>query len=802
MTVESGEASAQLCSDREKRLVELLVRKEETTERIEQTLSEVLITFTEECNKLESYQNLMKAMGAYTNLLGAMSLSEVHRSQTFPDENAMLGIRKVLSLLPIGDSEVHFLGDFLSNLSALISTLGNMSAPGEVMNGVAEAICKTVKKDIFPFLYEIGVNLEGKRVYLAKLLDVVENIMRVSKASYTEYIGDQDFTDYLAQLWVCSGEDEWLRRKINTLVQCITGPRNIPAAVLRLNTGGALQNIIGFLNSVEIADRFSGSGAIHVCLMILQQLLRFEQADKDLAGTLNLQREATEKFHLTTTALMGQYKSFGWLTRFLVHRHTKIRVRCWQLISSLVGTELLEGQPTLLKEAVETILRQAELYGIKVRALDFLSRVVAYLSGEESVPDPGKERVSLSTLIETIRKSGLISRCKGFFVAKDVPMLFVASLLDLLKKIIVADCKNVLSTLTQIDFWTLLSDYMKPEEISRCDATDRRATILRLDLKSGQGSVGSARTLHICLTAIFEFVAECLFREPQLANHLLKSTKILQHTMTLLANSAKFASTEQKGGLKTIMDVYTNRGFTLCALFADYELNVAAKIVYEELVRAGKSDWHKANLLLSCYHFMSCSIDSATAVLRLVAKLVEGLSPAEEEQLFEREVEFEGKKAIFSRKLVEKLVKTYVQAQATEESGDNTRASVLVFSQQKYDVVKCLAMLVGHSRGAKAETLSGSLSKLIAKDLSHLTSIVYCAVIEGKPSTKYTAELTKTKRSVMLNKDVVQRDELLNVGFAREMLQLLLQFLKGLFLSAGPLIAAHRSILSSPHIFP
>ncbi len=319
----AGHSGSGLCSEREERLVNLLVRKVENEAKIAQTLSSVMLGFTEECNKLESYQNLMATLREYTNLLGARSLSESQRP--YPDENAMLGVRKVLSLLPVGDSEVHFLADFLSGLSAMVSTLRHMSAPAEIVNSLNEAIAKTVKKDVLPFLYEIGVNLAGKRDYIARLLGLLGEIMEPSGRrykAYTEYIGDQDFLEYVAKLWTCAAEDEWLRRKISAMVLHITGPANLPNAVLRLNTETTVRNVIGHLNSVEVGDRFFGAGAIHVHLTILQQLLRFEQQDQQMAQ--GLPEGVAEKHHHATLTIMGEYKSFGWLTRFLVHRHTKV----------------------------------------------------------------------------------------------------------------------------------------------------------------------------------------------------------------------------------------------------------------------------------------------------------------------------------------------------------------------------------------------------------------------------------------------------------------------------------------------
>ena len=106
--------------------------------------------------------------------------------------------------------------------------------------------------------------------------------------------------------------------------------------------------------------------------------------------------------------ILSEYQSFGWLTRFLTHRHSKIKVKCWQLLCELIDTNLLSSQSSLLQDAMNAILRQSELYGIKIKAMDFLSRSLLKLINQEDIEE--KQTVTVESVLDIIKKSGFISR--------------------------------------------------------------------------------------------------------------------------------------------------------------------------------------------------------------------------------------------------------------------------------------------------------------------------------------------------------------------------------------------------------
>lgn len=450
---------------------------------------------------------------------------------------------------------------------------------------------------------------------------------------------------------------------------------------------------------------------------------------------------------------------------------------------------MLKNQPNLLQLAIDTILRQSELYGIKVKALDFLIRVSEHLLNQEEIGGEQKDNsvISIQTLADTVKRSGLISRCKGFFVGKDIPLLFVASLLEFLKKIIVADYKNTLAILTQIDFWTLLCDYIKPEEITKCDINEKRIFLTGTTHKIS--SPTDLKTKHVCLTFIFEFVIECLFREKQLANHLLNSGKLLQNILILISTSIKEFNEMQIDSRKLLsnyINLYLNRAFTLLTLFADNEPAQTIKNLFEELLKNDRESKLSCIMLLEAYNLID-NIDSAASICRFIAKLVEHLR-SEEEKYFENVVCNE-KGDFLVGKLYEKMGETYLSLKNEEEE-------VMVYTQQKYDIIKCISLFVGKSQGAKEQCFKGKIVKQIAKDLVHFNSVIYARMIEGKQET---GKLVKARKTVMVTtttkeKAFVDRNEMQNIGYAREMIILLVQLLKNLFFESGELIGTYKGI--------
>jgi len=403
-------------------------------------------------------------------------------------------------------------------------------------------------------------------------------------------------------------------------------------------------------------------------------------------------------------------------------------------------------------------------------------------------------KITFSKVLEIIKKSGMISRCKGFFASKDVPMLFIGTLLDLLRKIIISDYKNVLSILTQIDFWTLLADYLRYDEIIKCDSNDKRIQILKIPSKNSL--LENHATFHVCMVSILEFIIECIFRESQLAGHLLKSTKLMPYTISLFINSISILKSipeSQRIRLTPILDTYTNRCFTLWTQFCDNEPQISAKIFFDEVVKSKQN----SEILLDAFNLCN-TIDAYAAVCRFVGKIAENWNETQF-AVFENDG--------ISKKIITQMLNCYLLTKGSEEiKGDD------IFNQQKYDIIKSMTFLVHKSLGAKTEIFSGPSSKQLYSDLTHLASVLYCAVIDKKPenspasqntstlmksrTSRLSESIVKSKRSVMLNKAIVQKEELINIGSAHETLALLLQFFKSLFHNANTLIYANKKLLS------
>jgi hypothetical protein len=130
----------------------------------------------------------------------------------------------------------------------------------------------------------------------------------------------------------------------------------------------------------------------------------------------------------------------------------------------------------------ETLVKNSELYCVKIAALEFLNKLAEHLIQTSEVEDEQKESenpdedpelsrqskpqeefsesTSMKGFLAAVRQSGLISHMRKMLAKKDSPQLFIAACIQLLNRITIADHKNTLAIVTSLDFWTLLVDFV------------------------------------------------------------------------------------------------------------------------------------------------------------------------------------------------------------------------------------------------------------------------------------------------------------------------------------------------------
>ena len=190
----------------------------------------------------------------------------------------------------------------------------------------------------------------------------------------------------------------------------------------------------------------------------------------------------------------------------------------------------------------------------------------------------------------------------------------------------------------------------------------------------------------------------------------------MQNTYSLFEYSAQvYSESTQQKELGRIFDSFANRIFTLWTLLAEHEGPTAGKTLYDLFSHS------KTQIILKGFE-MSYTVDSFVAVARFSAKLVEVWTPNEIPL-----IEYEG----ISNNIMKNILKSYELAKNEEDSNKENAT----YNQQKYDIIKSMTLFAHKTVGAKTEAYSDNYSKIIAKDLAHLSSILYCALIESKPDT-------------------------------------------------------------------
>jgi hypothetical protein len=119
---------------------------------------------------------------------------------------------------------------------------------------------------------------------------------------------------------------------------------------------------------------------------------------------------------------------------------------------------------------------------------------------------------------------------------KDTPLLFLTLSVKLLHKLIGMDHKRALPTLTQLDYWTYLVDLLHMDRLAELEGEENRliikvlkGSLLRPD---EEGSIDDK--ILMIVNAVIEIIFEGFKRDAQLANMLVRTTKMMNNVFDIL----------------------------------------------------------------------------------------------------------------------------------------------------------------------------------------------------------------------------------------------------------------------------
>ena len=147
----------------------------------------------------------------------------------------------------------------------------------------------------------------------------------------------------------------------------------------------------------------------------------------------------------------------------------------WDLLTDIFDYNFLKKNSSLAQQSINVLLRDGELYCVKISALKFLNKLADSLihncEGTQEVNDDmhdhvehrkfvgsDVEHITVKTLLHVCNRMGLISQIHGILDKKDCPIVVISLTLRLLSRLIQMDFRRSLPVLTQLDYWTILVD--------------------------------------------------------------------------------------------------------------------------------------------------------------------------------------------------------------------------------------------------------------------------------------------------------------------------------------------------------
>ena len=72
---------------------------------------------------------------------------------------------------------------------------------------------------------------------------------------------------------------------------------------------------------------------------------------------------------------MKDFDASGWLVRFTNNRDSRLRCMSWDLLTEIFSYQFFQSNPSIVQHALNALLRDRELYAVKISILKFLTKL-------------------------------------------------------------------------------------------------------------------------------------------------------------------------------------------------------------------------------------------------------------------------------------------------------------------------------------------------------------------------------------------------------------------------------------------
>lgn len=225
---------------------------------------------------------------------------------------------------------------------------------------------------------------------------------------------------------------------------------------------------------------------------------------------------------------MEDFQTSGWLIRFTESRDGRVRCLAWDLLTEIFDYEFFKQNQTLCWQAIQGVMREAELYCVKISILKFLNKLCGVMAQNCMLnDDSSQESLTVKQLLDAVSRQGLISQVHLVLCSKDAPLMMIGLLMKFLAQVIRMDFKRALPILTQLDYWTLLVEMLNVEALAAQDSYEDREALSKIKGTLLSTPVYQYDAVYFAVNEVLEFLFESMKKDPQMANLLCKTTRML-----------------------------------------------------------------------------------------------------------------------------------------------------------------------------------------------------------------------------------------------------------------------------------
>lgn len=362
--------------------------------------------------------------------------------------------------------------------------------------------------------------------------------------------------------------------------------------------------------------------------------------------------------------------------------------------------------------------------------------------------------MTVSTLLQTLNRHGLISQIHGMLSQKDCPLLFLTLTLQLLHNLTQMDYKKAIPVLTQLDYWTFLVELLDIESLTHIERTETRPVIKAL-LQSGTINCRDPCTnldlVYMSVNSILDFLFEAFKRDSQLAGLLVKTTKLMQsvffllsHTLDRFRNDVQSLKLSNKGLLTVFVDKVVKVMHVALLHPQDYSVDVISKFLFLQPLNSDESsplprNWLYVIDMFTITEQFGQTMDLTDIKLALIRFVTEFLIQT----------------AHFTNNFLDELVN--VDCQVLQESSTikyqaelDTYGSLLFFEfakvfktlyvdmrgnpseteNQQKDIAMCLQVLLASSQSAKTQAVDQNFLKKVIDICAENASAIYLSELQ------------------------------------------------------------------------